>query len=340
MAASSRGRPPLERHLLGTTFQNPVLLAAGTCGFGMELADVVDLDALGGFVTKSVTLEPRAGNPPPRVAEFGAGMLNSVGLANPGLDAVLREKLPWLRLNVRRARVLVSVAGHTAEEYERLVAGMEGEDGFIGFELNLSCPNDARRGGRPFALDAEALGDAVRRCRARTARPLVVKLAPDDPEPERSAHVAEDAGADGLTLVNTLPGLVLDPVLGRPVLGAGEGGMSGRALRPAGVRAVSRARKATALPLLGAGGIGTSEDAMQYILAGASLVQIGTASFAMPRAAERVVRDLERLARLERVPVPGRAGAGEPVDGRAVSGQMETMGSAALPAAREVPWPR
>ena len=147
----------LATELFGVRFQNPVLLAAGTCGFGMELQDVIDVDRLGGFVTKSVTVEPRAGNAAPRVAEFGGGMLNSVGLANPGLEATLRDKLPWIASTVKQAQVLVSLAGHTVDDFFTLIEGLEDADGFLGFEINLSCPNDAKRGGPPFALDLDAL---------------------------------------------------------------------------------------------------------------------------------------------------------------------------------------
>lgn len=284
----------LQVETLGTTFQNPVLLAAGTCGFGREIGDVVDLEALGGIVTKSVTPEPREGNPAPRVAEFGAGMLNSIGLANPGLERVLRDELPWLRDSLRRARVVVSVAAHTPEGYERVVEGLAGEDGFAAFELNLSCPNDTRLGGPPFALDPDALHEVVSRCRRATARPLAVKLAPNDPDLASTVDAAEDAGADALTLVNTLPGLVLDRRSGEPVLGAGQGGVSGPALRAVGIRAVAVARAATGLPILGVGGIVRVDDAVEYLRAGATLVQVGTASFADPRAAERIVRRLPR----------------------------------------------
>ena len=286
-----------SQELLGARFQNPVLLAAGTCGFGQELSEVVDLDALGGFVTKSVTLEPRQGNPAPRVAEFAGGMLNSVGLANPGLEATRREKLPWIAANVRRAQVLVSIAGHTVEEFFRLVEGLDGSDGFLGFEINLSCPNDAKRGGPPFALDQGAVTEIVAGCRARTGRPLVAKLAPDDPSLDRTVHVATEAGADALTLVNTIPGLLLLPGTGEPELGAGRGGVSGPALQPLGVRAVEEARKHTHLPLIGVGGVLGPAEAVAYARAGASLVQVGTASFAAPRAAERLVRRLERWGR-------------------------------------------
>ncbi len=286
----------LAVELWGSTFQNPILLAAGTCGFGVELSDVLDLEALGGFVTKSVTLEPRAGNDAPRVAEFGGGMLNSIGLANPGLAATRSEKLPWIAANVRRARVFVSLAGHTVDEYLRLVEGLDGEDGFLGFELNLSCPNDARRDGPPFALDPQAVAAIVAGARRRTQRPILVKLAPNDPDLAHTVRVATESGADGLTLVNTTPGLLLRAD-GTPELGAGPGGVSGPALLPVGLRAVSEARKHTGLPLVGVGGVLTSADAVAYARAGAILVQMGTASFAAPRAALGVAKGLERWGR-------------------------------------------
>lgn len=306
----------------GTTFQNPVLLAAGTCGFGMELADVVELEALGGFVTKSVTVEPRPGNPAPRVAEFAGGMMNSIGLANPGLEGTRRQKLPWIREHVSRARVFVSVAGHSAEEFLTLVGALDAEDGFLGFELNLSCPNDTRRDAPPFALDPEAVAAVVAGARARTERPLLVKLAPNDPDPAATAVVATEAGADGLTLSNTLPGLLMGAG-GEPELGAGPGGMSGPALLPVGLRIVRAVRSATDLPLVGLGGITGATDAVAYARAGATLVGLGTASFADPRAGETLVRALVRWGRRNGVRawtelVGGPAGAG-PAPSRAVT---------------------
>jgi len=287
----------LTQELLGAHFQNPVLLAAGTCGFGQEVADLVDLEGLGGFVTKSVTLEPRRGNLSPRVTEFAGGMLNSVGLANPGLAATRSDKLPWIAANVSRARVLVSLAGHAVNEFFRLVEGLDTSPGFLGFELNLSCPNDAKRDGPPFALDPDAVAEIVGGCRRRTERPLVAKLAPNDLDLGRTVRVATDAGADGLTLVNTIPGLLLTPGTGDPELGAGPGGVSGPALLPLGLRAVAEARRHTSLPLIGVGGVLGPADAVAYAHAGATLVQLGTASFADPRAGERVVRGLERWGR-------------------------------------------
>lgn len=286
----------LATELLGVSFQSPVLLAAGTCGFGMELEDVIDLDRLGGFVTKSVTVEPRQGNPAPRVAEFGGGVLNSVGLANPGLTATRRDKLPWIAAHVKRAQVLVSLAGHTVADFFRLVEGLDDADGFLGFEVNLSCPNDTKRGGPVFALDLDAVSEIVSGCRARTQRPLVAKLAPNDPRLAMTVARATEAGADALTLVNTVPGLLLRTD-GVAELGAGAGGMSGPALRPVGLRAVAEARAHTSVPLLGVGGVFAPADAVAYARAGAALIQVGTASFADPRAGLRLTRGLERWGR-------------------------------------------
>lgn len=282
----------LTTRVFDTNFQSPVLLAAGTCGFGMELEEVLDIDAVGGLVTKSVTLEPRDGNAAPRIAEFSAGMLNSIGLANPGLARTRSEKLPWLARNVRRARVFLSVAGHTVQEFFQLVEGLDGENGFLGFEINLSCPNDAHRSGPPFARDLDAVSRIISGCRSRTQRPILAKLAPDDPNIGRTVRRAVDAGVDALTLVNTLPGLLLDPSTGGPELGSGEGGVSGPALRPSGLSAVRQARAHTDLPLLGVGGILGAGDAVAYARAGANLIQLGTASFASPRAALQLAASL------------------------------------------------
>lgn len=292
----------LSTRLLGEEFQNPVLLAAGTCGFGRELEDVLDLDALGGFVTKSVTLEPRMGNPAPRVTEFSGGMLNSIGLANPGVEGVLRDKLPWIARNVKRAKVLVSVAGHTVAEFHELVQRLDQAEGFVGFEINLSCPNDARRDGAPFALDPDAVADIIEGCRQRTSRPLAAKLAPNDPDLPGTVRRAVDAGADALTLTNTLPGLLVEATTGEPQLGAGAGGMSGPSLRPSGLRAVGQARAVTDRPILGVGGVLGPADAVAYARAGAQLVQLGTATFAAPRAAIDLVRGLRRWGRRHGVP--------------------------------------
>jgi len=277
---------PVE--VFGTTFQNPILLAAGTAGFGRELAATVDLEALGGVVTKSVSPEPRAGNPPPRVAEFPGGMLNSIGLANPGLDAVVRDELPWLATHLRRARVLVSVVGNTVEDYVAVIARLTDHPVVTAFELNLSCPNTAR-GGEHFGANEQVLADLVGRCRTAARRPLIAKLAPTLPDIGRSARVARDAGADGIAVVNTMPGTLFRGE-GTPVLGAGFGGVSGPPLLPVGVLATRRVREATDLPVIGIGGVRSAADVRSYLTAGASLVAIGTAALADPHLPERIAR--------------------------------------------------
>jgi dihydroorotate dehydrogenase (NAD+) catalytic subunit len=286
----------LRQELLGTSFQNPVMLASGTCGYGRELDGVLELDALGGLVIKAVTAEPRAGNAAPRVAEFGAGMLNSVGLANDGVELVRAERLPWLAARLEHARVLVNVAGRTVEEFGAIVDRLDDADGFLGFELNVSCPN-VKEGGALFSAREDLLAAVVRTARAATRRPLAVKLAPNVPDIGRMAEVAVAEGADAITLVNTMPGLLFDLPTRRPVLGAGHGGVSGGGLLPIGVAAVARARSRVTVPILGVGGIRSGADALQYVLAGASLVQLGTATFADPRTAARVLADMKRIAR-------------------------------------------
>lgn len=286
----------LERDVFGVRFQNPVLLAAGTAGMGREVARVIDLDALGGLVTKSVSVEPRAGNPPPRVAELRGAMLNSVGLANPGLEAFQREFLPWLAEHVRRARVLVNVVGRTVEDFVAVVRALAGEAAITAFELNVSCPN-VTAGGLEFGADEVVLADLVRRARDATDRALVVKLSPVLPDHARTATCAAEAGADGFTAVNTLPSLLYYDGEPAPRLGTGTGGLSGPPLLPVGVRVTRIVAEATGKPVIGTGGIRTGADALQYVTAGASLVGVGTAALADPRAPERIVRELSGLLR-------------------------------------------
>jgi dihydroorotate dehydrogenase (NAD+) catalytic subunit len=274
--------------LFGTTFQNPILLAAGTAGYGRELAGTIDLDLLGGIVTKAVSLEPRSGNPAPRVGEFPGGMMNSVGLANPGLAVVVTRELQWLAANVRRARVLVNVVGFTETEYPAVVEGLDGAPGITAFEINLSCPNTSA-GGIEFGADPGSVARIISGCRARTRRPLVAKLSPALPDIPGIARAAVDAGADGISVVNTMPGLIYDG--DRPRLGHGSGGVSGPALLPVGLLATSRVRKHLPdIPIIGLGGIRTREHVEQYLRAGANLVAIGTAGLADPRLPERLAR--------------------------------------------------
>jgi dihydroorotate dehydrogenase (NAD+) catalytic subunit len=271
--------------LFGVTFQNPVLLASGTAGFGREVRDVIDLDALGGLVTKAVTPQPRRGHPAPRVAEFPGGMLNAVGLANPGLDLVRGHDLPWLAAHLRRARVLVNVAGATVDDYVQVIRGLGDQPVITAFELNASCPNTSA-GGLEFGATAEGLRELVRRCRGATPKPLAVKLSPVLPDLAALAQVARDEGADAVTLVNTIPGML------EHRLGAPSGGVSGPALLPIGVLATRRVTTRVGIPVIGVGGIRTARDAREYLAAGATLVAIGTAALADPRVPERVVREL------------------------------------------------
>ena len=284
----------LSRIVFGRSFQNPLILAAGTAGFGRELDGVMDLDRLGGLVTKAVSLAPRAGNPAPRVAEFRGGMLNSVGLANPGIERVRDELLPWLARRGARAQVLVNVVGFTVAEYAEVVGGLDGVPGIAGFELNLSCPNTSA-GGIEFGADLECVRRIVDGCRLRTRLPLSAKLSPVLPDIPGMAIVARDAGADAISVVNTFPGLLFAESSGAHRLGNGNGGVSGPALLPVGVLATARVVERTGgMPVIGLGGVRSAEDVRQYLRVGASLVGIGTAALADPRLPERIIRDLER----------------------------------------------
>jgi dihydroorotate dehydrogenase (NAD+) catalytic subunit len=282
----------LSRELFGRRFQNPLLLAAGTAGFGRELDGVLDLDRLGGLVTKAVSLEPRTGNPGPRVAEFPGGMLNSVGLANPGVEQVRNHDLPWLTRRLTRSQVLVNVVGFRVEEYAEVVARLEGVAGIAAYELNLSCPNTSA-GGIEFGADTGCVSRIVAACRARTRLPLIAKLSPVLPDIAGMSLVARDAGADGISAVNTMPGFLFGDS-GTPRLGQGNGGVSGPALLPVGVLAVARIVERTGgMPVIGVGGVRSAADVRQYLRVGASLVAIGTGALADPRLPERIVRDLE-----------------------------------------------
>jgi dihydroorotate dehydrogenase (NAD+) catalytic subunit len=290
-------RPALQSVVSGLTFQNPVVLASGTAGYGAELDRVVDLESLGGFVTKAVSPEPRAGAPAPRVAEFEGGMINAVGLANPGLDAVCREHLPWLASHLSETRKIANVVGFAVDDYPTVVAGLEAglADGnasaIDAYELNVSCPN-VKAGGMEFGADPLALRSVVERVRRETRRLVFVKLSPTLERIGDAAKIAVDAGADAISVVNTIPGLLIDVDRRRPALGFGTGGVSGPAILPVGVLATWRVRRAVPVPILGVGGVANGSDALQYIMAGASLVGIGTAALRDPRAPMRVVKEM------------------------------------------------
>ncbi len=289
-------RPDLTARVGSLTLPNPIMTASGTAGHGAELAAYLDLSALGAVVVKSLSPDPWAGNPPPRVHPVAAGMLNSVGLQNPGVQAWLEDELPALAAT--GARVVVSIWGHAAGDYGRAAKALAGAAGaIVAVEANVSCPNveDRRRMfAHSCAATAAAVGEAAAAL-AGTGLPLWAKLSPNVTDLAEIAGAALEAGADGLTLVNTLMGLALDPATGRPRLGGGGGGLSGPALHPVAVRAVFECR--AALPhaaIVGVGGVSTGIDAAELLAAGADAVQVGTATFADPRAPARILSELER----------------------------------------------
>jgi dihydroorotate dehydrogenase (NAD+) catalytic subunit len=281
-------------------FQNPLLLASGTAAYGRELSGVIDLDSLGGIVTKAVSPNARRGAPAPRVADFDGGMINAVGLANPGVETVRDQELPWLAATLRKARVMVNVVGDSVEDFATVVSELESAQGIAAFELNVSCPN-VKAGGMEFGADNATLSRLVKLARNATRRPITVKLSPTLPDIATTARIAVDAGANALTLVNTLPGLVIDVETRRPALGFGTGGVSGIGLMPVGVLAVWKVRKAVGVPLIGVGGVTRGTDVVQYMLAGATLVGMGTAAMRDPRAPERVIRELRQWCDAHRV---------------------------------------
>ena len=297
----------LTQTVFGVDWQSPVLLASGTCGYGEEYAELIPLDRIGGLVTKAVSLEPRQGNPPHRVAETPGGMINAIGLQNVGLSAFIRDKLPWLVANLSRARVLINVVGHTERDFVEVVSGLDDQPGFLGFEINVSCPNV--KDGTLFGADPEALAMLVAALRQATERPLVVKLTPNVPDIGLYARICEENGADGLSAINTFPGMLIDVDRRRPVIGNVSGGVSGPAILPMGVYLTWRARQATSLPIIGIGGIRSGDDALQYILAGATLVQVGTALFVDPQVAIQVHQGIDAYCDRDQVNLRQLVGA-------------------------------
>jgi dihydroorotate dehydrogenase (NAD+) catalytic subunit len=282
-------KPDLRVRIGGLELANPVGLASGTFGYGSEYEDLVDVDRIGALYTKAVTISPRPGNRPPRIVETPSGMLNSIGLANPGIEAFIAEKLPALR--ARRCAVFVNVAGSTEEEYLEVVERIESAGGVDGYEINVSCPN-VRHGGLAFGTDPAQIERLTRALRDRTRRPLIVKLTPNVTDIGSIAKAAEAGGADAVSCINTLVGMVIDPSKARPVLAMGSGGLSGPAIRPVGVACCYKAARAVRIPVIGLGGIVRAEDALQYLLAGAKAVQVGTGTFVDPRCAISVLEGI------------------------------------------------
>ena len=279
----------LQTPLCGRTLRNPVLAASGTFAYGVEFEKLVDLEALGGFVVKGLSREPIEGNPPPRLWETAAGMINSVGLQNIGVRAFVKEKLPALA--GLHTAVFANIFGYAPEDYVEVARVLEDAAGLAGYELNVSCPN-TKHGGIQFSADPALLSEVVSAVRRVAKRPLVVKLSPNVAAIEPLAAAAEQAGADAISLVNTFIALAIDPHTRRSRIGAGFGGLSGPAIKPIALRLVYQAAQAVKIPVIGIGGIASGEDAAEFLIAGASAVEVGTANFWDPAAPARVAREL------------------------------------------------
>ena len=282
-------KPDLRVRIGGLELQNPVMTASGTFGYGEEFGDLVNLQRLGGIVAKGISLKPRPGNPPPRVVETSCGMLNAIGLENVGVERFISEKMAFLRQ--AGTAVVVNILGDTVDDYSELAARLNGVEGLGAIEVNISCPN-VRKGGVAFGSQpkmARAVTEAVRK---QTSLPVIVKLSPNVTDITEIARGVEDSGADAVSLINTLLGMAIDSKARRPRLANIVGGLSGPAIKPVALRMVWQVASAVRIPVIGIGGITTAEDAVEFLLAGATAVQVGTANFVNPRAAEEIVTGL------------------------------------------------
>jgi dihydroorotate dehydrogenase (NAD+) catalytic subunit len=298
MATKRTNAPDLSVEVAGIRLKNPVLTASGTFGYGEEYRDIVDLNRLGGVIVKGVSLRPITGNPPPRIWETPSGMLNAIGLENPGVDVFLREKLPYLRQF--DTAVIVNVFGYSLEDYVAVTERLDGVPGVAGLEVNISCPN-VKAGGIVFGTNVKASFDLLTALRKATKLPLIAKLSPNVTSITEFARAAADAGCDGLSLINTLLGMAIDVRSRKPRLANCTGGLSGPAIRPVAVRMVWQAAREVRLPIIGMGGIMNAEDALEFVLAGASAVAVGTANFVHPAAALDVISGIEAFLAAEGV---------------------------------------
>lgn len=297
---TSHDKPDLSVRFCGLELRSPVIAASGTFGYGVEFEDIVSLHQIGAFVTKGLSLEPMAGNPAPRLIETPAGMLNAIGLQNMGVTAFIEKKLPAIRRLPCPA--IANVFGSSVEEYCAVIEALNAVDGIAAYELNASCPN-THSGGMVFGTDAALLRDLVTRAKAAARKPLIVKLSPNVTSIAAMAKAAADAGADAVSLVNTILGVSIDAATRRPRLTHFTGGLSGPAIKPIALRMVYEASRAVSIPVIGMGGITSPEDAIEFMLAGATAVQVGTASYADPRAVERIARGLREWCHRHHVEV-------------------------------------
>jgi dihydroorotate dehydrogenase (NAD+) catalytic subunit len=297
---SASSQPPdLSVSVAGIGLKNPVIAASGTFGYGIEFEDIVTLSRLGGFVVKGLSREPMAGNPPPRIFESAAGMLNSIGLQNIGARAFVEEKLPLLRKK-KDIVVLANVFGYTVEDYETTIHILNEGEGIAAYELNVSCPN-TKRGGISFGSDPVLLEEVVAASKSAATRPLIVKLSPNVTSIPQMAHAASNAGADALSLVNTFVAMAIDGETRRPRISNITAGLSGPAIKPIALRMVYEAAHSVDIPVIGMGGITTAEDVIEFLLAGATAVQVGTANYWDPCATENIIGALERWCLEHRV---------------------------------------
>jgi len=292
MMANKKIQRNVSIDFAGIKLKNPLLTASGTFGYGEEYAEFVDLNKLGGVIVKGISLKPIKGNPPPRIWETPSGMLNAIGLENPGIEVFLNEKLPYLRQF--DTAVIVNVFGYSLEEYVTVAEKLDGVPGVAGLEVNISCPN-VKAGGMVFGTDLKASFELLSSVRKATGMPLIAKLSPNVTNIVDFARAAQDAGCDGLSLINTLLGMAIDVRCMKPRLANCMGGLSGPAIRPVAVRIVWQVARSVQLPIIGMGGIVTGEDALEFILAGASAVAVGTANFINPRATLDVLSGIESL---------------------------------------------
>ena len=286
------------KHPRGLLLANPVMTASGTFGYGTEYSHLFDIQKLGAIVCKGTTLKPREGNPQPRLAETASGLLNSIGLENIGVDALIKEKAPvWASW---RVPVIVNIAGETVNDYAKVVGRLEGVAGISGLEVNISCPN-LKAGGAEFGANPDSAAEVTTAVRKATSLPILVKLTPNTSDIAKVALAVAEAGADALSLINTLKGMVIDIAKRKPLLGNITGGLSGPAIKPVALYMVYEVAGAVDIPIIGCGGITTASDAIEFIMAGASAVQVGTASFSNPRAPLDVLEGIEQFMKKEKI---------------------------------------
>jgi len=287
-----KSKPNLSVQIAGLKLRNPVLTASGTFGYGEEYAEFVDLNRLGAIVVKGLSIAPKPGNPPPRIVETPSGMLNAIGLQNIGVRAFIKEKLPFLRQFT--TSVIVNFFGDSADEFVEAAEQLSSAEGIHGLEMNISCPNK-QAGWCIFGTDPTIMSEVVSAVRKKTDLPLIVKLSPNVTDIGAMAKVAEDAGADAVSLINTITGMAIDIRRRRPVLANAIGGLSGPAIKPVAVRMVWEVRKAVKIPIIGLGGIMSADDALEFLIAGATAIAVGTASFINPLATIQIIEGLERF---------------------------------------------